>query len=368
MSHLINDWLARTSNLSDLPDTSAARAAMGLSAASLPVTQASHGFAVGAAVYYSVGGAAWVAARASHAATCATHIVTQVLSANSFVVADWGVLTTSGLTPGAWYVVSPTSAGSVVAWSGVATPYVQRCYQAITSTLARICIDPLSVQVGGWTMELNVDRDGLLSSNGWSAPIGSHSSDTDAYGIARHRMAPASGTNGAYLTIDGSGGYAGSIPVGSTDAWEIELDWIPNSTSSSQSEFFWAGASGTSQGMINAYMGTNTINIVSGTALSSSKSPLWTATGQRQVWTLRKLGTASASMVEWWLNGRLIAIMPYNSLPASNVATKVFYLGKRTSASGTTVNYIYAFRSRVGGVMPMPPSARYAMGELRGEP
>ena len=338
------------------------------SAVGLTVTQNSHGFSVGEPVYYSTGGAAWAAARASHAASCATHIVTAVPSANTFVVADSGPLVTTGLTPGAWYVVSPTTAGAVAAWDGVATPYVQRAYQAVTSTLARIQIDALNVQVGGWTMEINVDIDDILTSNGWTGTLGNHTLDTDSYGIDRHKMSVASGTQGAYVTLDGNAAAAGAIPTGSSDAWEVELDWIPNSTSYGQSQAVWRGSSSTSQNTFDSYMSTNTINSASGVALNSAKSPIWTMTGVRQVWTWRKIGTDAASALEWWVNGKLVAVMPYSALGASGNALKAFFLGKTTSASGTTSNYVYAFRSKVGGVMPMPPSARYALGEMRGEP
>ena len=79
----------------------------------LDVTQTSHGFTVPTAVYDN--GSGWVAAQADNADTMATHVVIEVVDANTFKVSNSGRadIGTHGLTVGQYYFTSDSVAGGV---------------------------------------------------------------------------------------------------------------------------------------------------------------------------------------------------------------------------------------------------------------
>ena len=79
----------------------------------LDVTQTSHGFTVPTAVYDN--GSGWVAAQADNADTMATHVVIEVVDANTFKVSNSGRadIGAHGLTVGQYYFTSDNVAGGV---------------------------------------------------------------------------------------------------------------------------------------------------------------------------------------------------------------------------------------------------------------
>jgi hypothetical protein len=79
----------------------------------LDITQISHGFTVPTAVYNN--GSGWVAAQADNADTMATHVVIEVVDANTFKVSNSGRadIGAHGLTVGQYYFTSDSVAGGV---------------------------------------------------------------------------------------------------------------------------------------------------------------------------------------------------------------------------------------------------------------
>lgn len=81
----------------------------GSGSSTVSVTQASHGFSVGNAIYYT--GSAWAKAKSDSANTLGTFVVATV-SGNDFTAVSEGILTgLSGLTSGQYYFVSDATAG-----------------------------------------------------------------------------------------------------------------------------------------------------------------------------------------------------------------------------------------------------------------
>jgi len=78
------------------------------------ITQSSHGLAVKDAIRHN--GSAWVKAQANAATTLALGIVTAVTDSNNFTVAQSGrfELSSHGLTVGQWYYLSASAAGGLV--------------------------------------------------------------------------------------------------------------------------------------------------------------------------------------------------------------------------------------------------------------
>jgi len=80
----------------------------------LEVPQMAHGFSPGEAIYFD--GALWQRAQANNPATLATHLVYQVIDANTFLAIQSGYIDgLVGLVPGDYYFVSSTTPGSLVA-------------------------------------------------------------------------------------------------------------------------------------------------------------------------------------------------------------------------------------------------------------
>jgi len=78
------------------------------------ITQTTHGFSVGNAIYYS--GLAWAKAKADSADTLGIGVVGAVADVNNFTVYYSGYITgLSGLTAGQYYFVSDSSAGVLTA-------------------------------------------------------------------------------------------------------------------------------------------------------------------------------------------------------------------------------------------------------------
>lgn len=77
------------------------------------ITQASHGFSVGDAVYYDTTGAAYAKSKADAAATAECEGIVSAVNGNDFTLTLHGWITgLSGLTAGEQYV-SPTTAGAL---------------------------------------------------------------------------------------------------------------------------------------------------------------------------------------------------------------------------------------------------------------
>lgn len=78
------------------------------------VTQASHGFSVGNAIYYT--GSVYALARANAGTTLGVFIVSSVADVNTFTAAMLGPISgLSGLTAGQYYYVSSATAGLLTA-------------------------------------------------------------------------------------------------------------------------------------------------------------------------------------------------------------------------------------------------------------
>lgn len=103
------------------------------------ITQAAHGFAAGAVVYYN--GSAWALAIASGVNVARYSGVIESVTTNTFILVYAGSITgLSGLTAGSTYYLSPSSAGVIALYSSLTTGQPAVSVMRAVSTTAGIVI------------------------------------------------------------------------------------------------------------------------------------------------------------------------------------------------------------------------------------
>lgn len=157
------------------------------------VTQASHGFAVGDAIYYTAG-SAYAKAKADATTTLALFIVSAVGDVNTFTAAQSGPVTgLTGLTAGQYYYLSATTAGALTATEP--TSYSNPILFA-TSTTAGVVLPFRPLTTVGDTTSIT----GVLKGNG--SVISAATPGTDY-------LAPPSGTS--VLKANSGGALANAV-------------------------------------------------------------------------------------------------------------------------------------------------------------
>ncbi len=175
---------------------------------SLRFVQNSHGFTGRVPVYYNTSTNLWTAARANAGSTLGTHIA-KVIDSNNLLIVQSGVFsdTSHGLTPGQYYFVSDSSAGTLTVTEPTAVG-------SFSNPMVYV-IDANSYVVLGYrsSQTINQSFNPLLNDGTAAAPSLAFNSDPDTgfYRIGANTIGIA--TNGVRIGEIGTshGGFTGNV-------------------------------------------------------------------------------------------------------------------------------------------------------------
>lgn len=219
----------------------------------LGVTQASHGFAVGNAVYHT--GSAWAKAKADAVGTAeALGIVSSVPDTGTAQITMAGYISgLSGLTAGTVYFLSDSTAGALTATEPSTEGYVSKPMLVALSTTTGIVINYRGKSIPSYSSTINLatpqSPSGVALAEFTGIPAG-----TKRVTVMLHRISFATGSENPAIQLGHAGGYTTSGYGGGYQ--------YSTSTSSVQSEYDTALLLGGQGGAAATYSGQVTLTLL----------------------------------------------------------------------------------------------------------